>query len=135
MHQIYCAFHGERCWWGIGIMQIWLKRAYQSPGGNDGTRVLVDRLWPRAVSRDKAAIDHWFKDIAPSDELRRWFGHESSRWGEFQRRYRAELDERQEALAPLCELVRQGRVTLIFGARDEKLNNAVVLKHYLEEKC
>lgn len=113
-------------------MQIWLKRAYEAPGSNDGTRVLVDRVWPRAVSRERAAIDYWFREIAPSDELRRWYGHDPSHWQQFRRRYRDELDEMSESLRPLRRLVDEGRVTLVFGARDKRRNNAVVLKEYLE---
>ena len=114
-------------------MQIWLKRAYEPPGSNDGTRVLVDRVWPRGVSKEQAAIDHWFRDVAPSDELRKWFGHDPSRWEQFCQRYRVELDRRRDALEPLYKLAKQGRITLVFGARDETHNNAVVLKHYLEK--
>ncbi len=115
-----------------GAMQIWLKRAYETPESNDGTRVLVDRVWPRAVSRERAAIDYWFREVAPSDELRRLYGHDPSRWQQFRRRYREELDEMSESLQPLRRLVDEGRVTLVFGARDKQRNNAVVLKEYLE---
>lgn len=116
-------------------MQIWLKRAYEPPGGQDGTRVLVDRLWPRGLSKEQAAIDHWFKALAPSDELRRWYGHDPERWSQFQARYRDELEQRGEQLAALCKLVEQGRVTLVYAARDEDYNNARVLKAYLEQRC
>jgi len=113
-------------------MQIWLRRAYEPPGERDGVRVLVDRVWPRGVRKETAAIDHWLKDVAPSTALRQWFGHEPHKWDEFKRRYFRELDGRAEAVARLRELVGRGRVTLVFGARDERHNNAVALKEYLE---
>lgn len=113
-------------------MQIWLRRAYDGPGRQDGTRVLVDRIWPRGVRKDEAAIDLWLKDLAPSTELRRWFGHDPARWDEFRRRYHRELQGRPEALEQLRALARQGRVTLVYGARDQRHNNAVALKEYLE---
>lgn len=116
-------------------MQIWLKRAYEDPGRNDGTRVLVDRVWPRAVSREDAEIDEWLKEVAPSDELRRWFGHDPERWEEFRERYHRELDGRGEAVERLLGLAREGRVTLVYGARDEAHNNAVALKDYLERRA
>ncbi|MEW5757347.1 MAG: DUF488 domain-containing protein [Pseudomonadota bacterium] len=115
-------------------MRISVKRVYETPGGADGTRVLVDRLWPRGLSKERAAIDHWFKDIAPSDELRKWFGHDPARWAEFRRRYYAELDEKQDALMPLRQLIGQGPVTLLFAARDDQHNNAVVLREYLADR-
>jgi len=107
-----------------------LKRVHAAPAGDDGVRVLVDRLWPRGVSKEDAAVDHWMRDLAPSSELRRWFGHRVDRWDEFRRRYFAELDARAAALEPLRAL--RGRVTLLFAARDERHNNAVALKEYLE---
>jgi len=108
--------------------QIQIKRAYDAPSRGDGKRVLVDRLWPRGLSKDAAAVDLWLKDAAPSDRLRRWFGHDPARWDAFRRRYAAELDEKPAtALAPL----RSGRVTLLFGARDAEHNNAVALAQWL----
>ena len=112
-------------------MQIWTKRAYDKPGSQDGTRVLVDRIWPRGVSRDEAQIDYWLKEIAPSDDLRKWYGHDTGRWSEFKRSYIDELISRQNAVKQLCELAREGRVTLVFGARDTRHNNATVLKEFL----
>ncbi|HZT89819.1 MAG TPA: DUF488 family protein [Stellaceae bacterium] len=108
--------------------QIRTKRAYDPPEPHDGTRVLADRLWPRGLAKDKAAIDLWLKDAAPSTELRRWFGHRPERWQEFRRRYRDELAANPEALAPLP---RDGVVTLLFAAHDIERNNAVVLAEYL----
>lgn len=108
-----------------------VKRIYAPPSPSDGQRVLVDRIWPRGVSKEHAALRLWLKDIAPSDELRKWFGHEPARWAEFQKRYRAELDGNGEALAELHGLMREGRVTLLYGAHDEANNNAVALAEYL----
>lgn len=111
-------------------MAISLKRAYEPPAASDGTRILIDRLWPRGVTKAKAAIDLWLKDVAPSTELRKWFGHDPDKWPEFQRKYRAEL-KGNEALAELRKLSRQGHVTLVYSARDELHNDAVVLKKLL----
>lgn len=107
-------------------MQVRLKRAYEAPEDSDGQRILVDRLWPRGVSKDEARIDQWLRDVAPSGELRKWFGHDPAKWVEFQRRYREELKD-NPALAQLKELARKGRLTLVYGARDELHNQAVVL--------
>ena len=114
-------------------MQIRLKRAYEKPGSQDGCRILVDRVWPRGVSKEDAKIDLWLKEIAPSGELRRWFGHDPEKWTEFKKRYAAELKERPEAVDELRRRADQGRLTLVFGARDEKHNNAVALKEFLEQ--
>ncbi len=115
----------------IAAEQIRLKRAYEPPMPEDGTRVLVDRLWPRGVSKADAAIDHWYKEIAPSIGLRRWFGHDPARWAEFQHRYVRELQQQELMLGEIAELARQGVVTLVFGARDEAHNDAVVLRDML----
>jgi uncharacterized protein YeaO (DUF488 family) len=104
-----------------------LKRVYLPAGPEDGVRVLVDRLWPRGVSKVRAALAFWNKDVAPSTELRQWFGHDPARWAEFCKRYRSELKSNSEAVEALGALARQGRVTLVFGARDEAHNEAVVL--------
>ncbi len=104
-----------------------LKRAYEVPSSTDGKRILVDRLWPRGLTRKKAAIDVWLKDIAPSSPLRRWFGHDPAKWSEFKRRYRRELRERRELVNEIARPAARGRVTLIYGARDEVHNDAVVL--------
>ncbi len=115
-------------------MQIWLKRAYEKPGDKDGIRILVDRIWPRGVSKEELQLDSWLKEIAPSAELRKWFGHDPERWDEFKRRFFAELDGRKEPLEELFSRVKKGRVTLVFAAHDEEHNNAVALKEYLEKK-
>jgi uncharacterized protein YeaO (DUF488 family) len=110
---------------------IAVKRVYEAPAPSDGQRVLVDRIWPRGVSKKDAALKLWLKDIAPSDELRKWFGHEPERWAEFQERYRVELDGNGEVVEQLRALLSKGRVTLLFGAHDEAHNNAVALAGYL----
>lgn len=108
-----------------------LKRVYAPASAEDGTRVLVDRLWPRGVSKARAALGSWNKDAAPSTELRQWFGHDPARWEGFRERYRAELKHNPEAVEALHTLARQGPVTLLFGARDEVHNEAVVLREVL----
>src|SRR5674476_1690666 len=95
-----------------------LKRVYEGASPSDGFRVLVDRLWPRGISKEEAHIDEWLRDIAPTTELRKWFGHDPEKWPEFRRRYRAELDANPEALKPLLEAAREGDVTLLYSARD-----------------
>lgn len=112
-----------------------LKRVYDPAAADDGRRILVDRVWPRGLRREDAAIDEWLREIAPSSELRRWFAHDRARWDEFVRRYRAELDSMPETVAHLLELGRRQTVTLCFGARDRECNNAVALKHYLERSA
>lgn len=108
-----------------------VKRVYEPPSTDDGIRVLVDRLWPRGLTKATAAVDLWLKDVAPSVALRRWFNHDPNRWTEFTHRYAAELDRKKAAIAALAGAVRHGRVTLVFGARDERHNNAVALYSYL----
>ena len=108
-----------------------LKRAYAPPGPDDGTRVLIDRLWPRGVSKDDAAVDLWLKDLAPSTELRKWFGHDPARWAEFQDRYAEELHQHSGPLGQLRDLARMGLVTLVYSAHDEEHNNALVLRKLL----
>jgi len=110
---------------------IKLKRAYSSPSAGDGTRILIDRLWPRGVRKSDAAIDRWIKGIAPSTALRKWFGHKPARWQEFCRRYAAEIHDNADQLAELRAEARKGQVTLVFGARDELHNDAVVLRNVL----
>lgn len=109
-----------------------VKRIHAPRSDEDGTRVLVDRLWPRGMAKEAAGVDHWLRDVAPSDELRRWFDHRSERWDEFRRRYFAELDQAPDAGAFAQLRALRGRVTLLFAARDEAHNNAVALKEYLE---
>ncbi len=113
-------------------MKIHLKRIYDDPASDDGYRVLVDRLWPRGVSKEDAKLDDWLKSAAPSDDLRKWFDHDPERWQEFRERYLGELKEKREDLRPLAERARQEKTTLLFGAKDEEHNNAVVLAQYLE---
>ena len=115
-------------------MNIKIKRAYEEPTGDDGTRILVDRLWPRGLTKAKAKIDLWLKDIAPSTELRKWFAHDPARWAEFQRRYKEELRKNNEALSTLKQEAAKGPVTLIYGARDQEHNEAVVLQKLLQRK-
>ena len=111
---------------------IKLKRVYLTSAKSDGCRVLVDRLWPRGLSKRKAAVDHWLRDVAPSTALRKWYGHEPERWPEFRRRYAAELKQQKDALAELKALLKQHRtVTFLFSSKEEKLNNAAALKAWL----
>ena len=113
---------------------IHIKRVYDPAGQDDGLRFLVDRLWPRGMKKESLRLDGWLKDIAPSDELRRWFGHDPARWTEFCRRYEGELGENGEAWRPLLEAARKDNITLLFGAHDLEHNNAVVLKAFLEAR-
>ena len=111
---------------------IKLKRVYQEPSPADGLRILVDRLWPRGLTKERAAVDLWLKELAPSTELRKWFGHDPAKWREFQTRYRKEVLDNDEVLQVLKEKVKENTVTLVYGARDEHHNKALVLKQILE---
>jgi uncharacterized protein YeaO (DUF488 family) len=111
--------------------RVKLKRAYETPAIDDGMRVLVDRLWPRGVTKTEAAIDHWMKELAPSTELRKWFGHDPARWDEFRRRYATEIHEHRDELDRLRGLIAEGTVTLVYSAHDEMHNDAVVLREIL----
>ena len=113
---------------------IHLKRAYDDPDPSDGERVLVERLWPRGVTKARAAIDLWLKDVAPSTELRKWFSHDPAKWKQFQQRYRKELEKQKESVALLRRKSRQGTLTLVYAARDEEHNAALALKAVLERK-
>ena len=115
----------------IPAASVKLKRAYEPAAADDGTRILVDRLWPRGVSKEHAALDQWMKDIAPSAELRKWFGHDPARWEEFGRRYTGELHGNAELLDQLRSLARQGPVTLVYSVHDEVHNDAIVLRDLL----
>ena len=115
-------------------MTIMLKRAYQDASPNDGVRILVERLWPRGLSKGRAKVDLWLKEAAPSTELRKWFGHDPSRWREFRRRYHQQLDRRPEVLEPLLAALGNGPVTFIYGSREERHNAAVALRDYVEDK-
>jgi len=110
-----------------------VKRVYENAEARDGWRVLVDRLWPRGMKEEAAKIDLWMKDVAPTDKLRKWFGHDAQKWGDFQKKYRAELKEKAELLAELKKMEKEhGTLTLLFGARDEEHNQAVVLAEVLK---
>jgi uncharacterized protein YeaO (DUF488 family) len=109
-----------------------LKRVYEPPSPDDGERVLVDRLWPRGMTKAKAAVDLWMKEISPSTELRKWFDHDPAKWAGFQARYREELEARPELADELRDKARQGTVTLLYGARNQEQNEAVALKAFLE---
>ena len=112
-------------------MDIRIKRVYEAPSPDDGTRVLVDRLWPRGLTKDKARVDLWLKEAAPSTELRKWFNHEPAKWAEFQQRYRQELALQPAAIERLGELIDNGPVTLLFGAKEERFNDAVALREFM----
>jgi uncharacterized protein YeaO (DUF488 family) len=111
-----------------------LKRAYEPATKTDGERILVERLWPRGVSKDRAKIDLWLKDVAPSTELRKWFGHDPERWQQFRRRYAAELKEKVDVIKMLKQKAKKGRVTFVYAAHDEEHNGALALKEFLEKK-
>jgi uncharacterized protein YeaO (DUF488 family) len=127
--------------YGAGAMKtkvpasnVRLKRAYEPAAADDGTRILIDRLWPRGISKERAAIDQWMKDIAPSTQLRKWFGHDPARWEEFRRRYAKEIRQHADLLEQLRVLARQGQITLVYSARDEKRNDAVELRELILRK-
>ena len=109
-----------------------IKRIYDPVSPDDGKRILIDRLWPRGVKKEDAKIDEWLRDIAPSDELRKWFAHDPKKWKEFKERYKKELKDKDEILARLKKEMRQGDVTLLYSARDEEHNNAIALKEMLK---
>ena len=112
-------------------MNIKIKRVYEQPHTEDGMRILVDRLWPRGLTKEKASVDLWLKAIAPSTELRKWFGHDPNKWEEFEKRYLRELSANDEAVALLRQTVKQGAATLVYGASDPGHNEAVVLRDFL----
>ncbi len=112
-------------------MDIKIKRVYEQPQSGDGVRILVDRLWPRGLTKEKARIDLWAKEIAPSNELRKWYGHEPARWEEFKRRYFAELNRMPDEVNKLTSAMKKGPVTFLFSSKEEKINNAQALKLYL----
>ena len=116
-------------------MSLNIKRAYEAPAAKDGRRILVDRVWPRGVAKDEMQLDGWYREVAPSTQLRKWFGHDPERWPEFRKRYVAELRRAdvREQLQDLAKLARRGKVTLVYGARDEEHNQAVVLRDYLKQ--
>lgn len=108
-----------------------IKRVYEKLEKEDGFRILVDRLWPRGLTKEKAKIDLWLKDIAPTDELRKWFGHDPAKWSEFKKRYYLELRDKKDGIEIIKEKMRKGAVTLVYGAKDKKHNNALALKEYI----
>jgi len=114
-------------------MSLKFKRIYEAPLPGDGFRILVDRLWPRGISREKASIDLWLKEVAPSTELRKWFNHEPDKWEGFKRRYFMELDDCSELISSILDIAMEKKVTLLFSSRDEKLNNAAALKEYIDK--
>ncbi|HNQ34642.1 MAG TPA: DUF488 domain-containing protein [bacterium] len=117
------------------MKRIQVKRVYEPAGPADGVRVLVDRLWPRGLSKAKAAVNEWLKEAAPSQVLRQWFSHDPRKWPEFRKKYFEELDSRPEVVFKLRQLLRKGPATLLYGARDENFNNAVALAEYLKKKA
>ena len=112
-------------------MTIKLKRVYEAPAKADGTRILVDRLWPRGLSKEKAHVDLWLKEVAPSTELRKWFAHDPAKWAEFQTRYHAELKQNPDQITLLKQALAKGPATLLYGAKDEEHNEAIVLQKLL----
>jgi len=113
-------------------LDICLKRAYEDPATDDGLRYLVDRIWPRGVSKSDAELENWLKDIAPSNQLRKWFNHDRQRWAEFRRRYLSELKQHRDSLRELAEQACAKRITLVYGARDPEHNQAIVIREYLQ---
>jgi uncharacterized protein YeaO (DUF488 family) len=113
------------------VVDIQTKRVYEEADADDGFRVLVDRVWPRGLKKEQVAADLWLKDIAPSTDLRKWFGHDPAKWDEFRERYFSELDDEQEAVAQLLDKAAEGRLTLLYSARDAEHNQAVALREYL----
>jgi uncharacterized protein YeaO (DUF488 family) len=117
---------------GVVVFTVRIKRAYDPPSQDDGTRILVDRLWPRGLRKDDARIVLWLREIAPSDDLRKWFNHDPEKWGLFRKRFFAELGKQPDAIDEINKIARKGTVTLVYGAREELFNNAVAVKEYLE---
>jgi uncharacterized protein YeaO (DUF488 family) len=113
-------------------MEIKIKRAYEKPGSTDGFRILVDRLWPRGISKEKAKVDFWPKELAPSTGLRRWYGHDPEKWPEFKSRYFAELDSNPDLVNELINYVHRGTVTFVYSSKEQKLTNPVALSAYIE---
>jgi uncharacterized protein YeaO (DUF488 family) len=111
-----------------------LKRAYEDPSKNDGFRVLVERLWPRGLTKERAALDLWLKDVAPSPELRKWYAHDVEKWAAFRKRYMAELEGKPDDVALLLSKSKEGTVTLVYAAKDPEHNSALVLNEYLERR-
>jgi uncharacterized protein YeaO (DUF488 family) len=123
-----CQLHGKK---GNSVLKT--KRVYEEVEPSDGTRFLVDRLWPRGIKKEKLEMKAWLKDVAPSPELRKWFAHDPGKWQEFQQRFRAELEANPDAWKPILEAAKQGDITLLYSARDTEHNSAVLLQEFLEE--
>ncbi|HEV2831136.1 MAG TPA: DUF488 domain-containing protein [Hanamia sp.] len=115
-------------------MKTKIKRVYEKPAKEDGFRILADRLWPRGLTKEKASVDLWLKEIAPSTELRKWFGHDPEKWNDFKKKYVAELKKNKETVSILKEKIKEGTVTILYGARDEEHNEALVILDYLDGK-
>jgi uncharacterized protein YeaO (DUF488 family) len=115
-------------------VRIYVKRIYSGVADDDGYRILVDRLWPRGIKKEAAGVDLWLKEIAPSNELRKWYNHDPEKWTEFKTRYFQELEEQGSAIEQVLSAAKKGKVTLLFSSKELKLNNAVALKEYLEGK-
>jgi uncharacterized protein YeaO (DUF488 family) len=113
---------------------IKIKRIYDALTPDDGIRILVDRLWPRGVSKEKAKVDLWLKETAPSNELRKWYGHDPKKWAEFRKRYFSDLDTKRELVNQIVQKTKEGDVTLLYSSKEEKINNAVALKEYIEKQ-
>ncbi|HXX57361.1 MAG TPA: DUF488 domain-containing protein [Thermodesulfovibrionales bacterium] len=111
-----------------------IKRIYDPASPDDGKRILVDRLWPRGIKKEEAGIDEWMKEIAPSGELRKWFGHDPSKWEEFRKKYRGELKGKTEFVEKLAAMAKKGKITLLFSAKDREHNNAVVIKEAIDHQ-
>jgi uncharacterized protein YeaO (DUF488 family) len=113
---------------------IKIKRIYNPPAEDDGFRILVDRLWPRGLTKEKATVDLWLKEIAPSDQLRKWYAHDPKKWNAFRERYSKELSERKELVDSIIQKTKEGTVTFLYSSKEEKFNNAVALKQYIESR-
>jgi uncharacterized protein YeaO (DUF488 family) len=111
-----------------------IKRIYEQPSPGDGKRILIDRLWPRGLKKEDARIDEWMKEVAPGNELRKWFNHDPNKWGEFKKRFFSELRGKQDVVDGIISAARKGTVTLLFGSKEERFNNAVALKEYIDAK-
>ena len=113
---------------------IKIKRVYDEPSRGDGKRILIDRLWPRGIKKEDARIDEWIKEVAPSSELRKWFDHDPNKWGEFKKRFFTELHGKQDVVDGIISAARKSTVTLLFGSKEERFNNAVALQEYIESR-
>jgi len=116
------------------VLAIVIKRVYEAPSEDDGYRILVDRLWPRGLKKEEAKVDLWLKEVAPSNELRKWYGHRPEKWEEFKQRYGRELEGKEELVAQIRSRAEGQKVTLLFGSKEERLNNAQALKEYVEQE-